>query len=148
MTDEKTSPNVYAAPGSNLEQISRDEDLLRTLKRQQSVILGIVISFAGTIAILEVLARTVGYIPMFAFLIPGFVVGGLVKLLARPFTLVARLIPGLIVASIVFIYFSVSVFTLYSVFLPFLNLLITLALSRRLMSYEQESALYRRRLGK
>lgn len=142
---DKYQNKEYAC--ANKSNYSEDEEILKQLSKQQSVTIGIIISVIATFGILEVLLQSKGQIPMYVFLVPGVVVGALVKVLARPYTLSARLVPSLIVAAIVFLYFSFQTLTLYSIFLPFLNVLVCLGLSRRSMTHGQESALYRKRLN-
>lgn len=144
------SPAVYATPTSDLEpEYACEYQILARLKRQQSFLLCVFFALVIPPFIFwAIWASGFPRIPMFAFLIPSVVAGFTIKFLARPFSMVARIIPSLIVAGIVALAFTLQQITVYSFFMPFFSFLICLAVSRRMLSFEEEAVLYKVRLGK
>ncbi|WHI46723.1 hypothetical protein [Microbulbifer sp. VAAF005] len=138
--------DIYKAPKSELNT-SKYHSLIERLLKEQSMPLAIFAVLLGTLGTLVLLSFARGIIPLYVYVIPGFIAGILVKFMGRPVTASYRVIPGLLSGVIVSIWVSLGGISIYTFLLPLLNILCCLAVSRRRLNYEEEKALYKYRHG-
>ncbi|QFT55249.1 hypothetical protein [Microbulbifer sp. THAF38] len=136
----------YKSPKSDLE-VSPSHALISRLLKEQSLLLSLFAVLLGALGTLIALSFARGIIPLYVYVIPGFVAGILVKFMGRPVTVKYRLIPGLFCGLIVSLWVSLGGISIYTFLLPLLNVLCCLAVSRRRLSYDEERALYKFRNG-
>ncbi|WNZ54691.1 hypothetical protein QT397_17595 [Microbulbifer sp. MKSA007] len=138
--------DIYKAPKSELNT-SKYHSLIERLLKEQSMPLSIFAVLLGTFSTLVLLSFARSIIPLYVYVIPGFIAGILVKFMGRPVTASYRVIPGLLSGVIVSIWVSLGGISIYIFLLPLLNILCCLAVSRRRLNYEEEKALYKYRHG-
>ena len=138
--------NIYKPPDANLEK-DRYALLVKTLFKQQSMLAGLLSAFSGSLSTLLALSFAGGFVPLYVFVVPGFVAGILVRLLGRPVTVLYRALPSLLAGLIVFIWLSLGSLQILDGLISLLNVLFCAAVSRRGLDYEERQALYRYRQG-
>lgn len=138
--------DLYKAPQSELE-VSESHVTISRLLSEQNMLLSIIAVLVGALGTMVLFSFASGIIPLYVYVIPGFVAGILVKFLGRPVTTKYRLIPGLFCGLIVSLGVSLEGISIYTFLLPFLNVLACLAISRRRLNYEEDKALYKFRNG-
>lgn len=150
MTNE-TDHSIYSTPAAALEESpSTEQIILSKLKKQQSIGLGVVVATVMTLVNfygVEFL-RNYGSIPMLCLLMPAAITGFMIKVIARPYTMTARIVPTLSLVLMTAAHFNWSPPSIPSIFVPLLSGFICLAASRRFLDPNQEAVLYKVRLGK
>jgi len=142
---------TYKAPNSNLDSDDERTAIVRQLFDEQSYLaatLGALFGLIpGIVLTIFIASNTRGFVTIMILLIPGFCAGLLMKFCGRAFEVRVRL-PASILTSLVTLLFLVILPSYIIIFIAFLNGLIAMGLSRRNLSYAQESALYAYRIGK
>ncbi len=138
----------YQAPKSELD-VNEQMGIIRTLKKQQSMIGGILGAIIGTMpGIVFLSLGGAGVYPVMLWVLPGFIAGMSIKFCGRPFEVWYRLVPAMVCGCVVGGMFYLSEATPFMYLFACLNVLCALVLSRRKMRPDQEKALYVYRLGR
>ncbi|MFC4876906.1 hypothetical protein ACFR96_05245 [Microbulbifer halophilus] len=138
--------NIYRSPESDLNT-DKYQSALDQIRREQSYILSVLSAVAATLSGLFLLSIVPGMAPVFVYLLPALLSSIAVKYIGRPFSFLCRVICAIVTALIIS-----SVLVLYGVGLGaitvgFLSVLISLSLNRRVLTFDQDRALYRIRNG-
>lgn len=143
--------DIYKAPSSNVDEEDEKTTTVRRLYKEQSYIaatLGALVGLVpGVVLTIFIASQSRGIVTIMILLIPGIVAGLTVKFCGRAFEARVRL-PASILTSLVTFLFFLMMPSYLVFFIAFLNGLIVMGLSRRNLSYAEESALYAYRIGK
>lgn len=138
--------DTYKPPESDLETDNPEIIRYRKLVKEQHPLIGGVAACFTSFLTLLALSFASGVVPGFVFVLPGLVAGLVLKFVGRVFTDLPRVIAALFVAAVVGIEFYLREALWLSIFLSFLNFVICFAVSRRLLTHEEEKVLYRHKL--
>ena len=145
--------DIYQSPTSKLDDDDEKTALCRKLYREQSYVAVLLATVFGLIPSLVLVVFLItqssrSFVPLLVLLIPGIVVGLMVKFCGRAFDARVRLPAAIITAVVMFAFIFLFFTNFIVVALAFIDGLIVMGLSRRNLSYAEESAIYAHRLGK
>ena len=137
--------NPYQAPQADVTCVSREEEIVAQLRRQQSVVGAILAGFIAPVfgmVVLQVLAGARVF-PALVFVIPGLLSGVAIRLIARPFQVRVVLIGAAFATCSVIAYLLLSGTTVFALGVGILGCGGAVLIGQRSLTMEQEAALLR-----